>query len=105
MANLLDTTEITAFESLYLDWIRNIGVFVVGAIALAHLGPTRDIAFWIFMLSIFLLIVIQVDYFIERENLVNQGIEIPVRLDWLWIGTTALLIIVLWLVWKFEWGM
>jgi len=96
------SAEIAIFEALYLDWIRNIGIFTVGAITLSVYSPTKEIAFWVFIISLFLFVVVQVDYFIEREKLVNVGIEMPIRLDLLWILTTALLFITIWIAWKLK---
>ena len=93
---------LVAFETLYLDWLRNIGIFIVAAIAFLSFLGTRDLAFWIFMLSLFLLIVAQIDYFVQRQDLVARGVDIPVRIDLLWAGSTGLFFILLWSLWKME---
>jgi len=92
--------ESSIFEALYLDWVRNIGIFIVAAIALSVYPPTKEMAFWIFIISIFLFVVIQIDYLVEREQLVSKGINIPIRIDWLWILATSLLFITIWVAWR-----
>ncbi len=93
---------LVAFETLYLDWIRNIGIFMVAAIAfLAFLG-THSISFWLFVVSLFLLVVAQIDYFFQRQALVERGIDIPVRIDLLWVGSTGVFFLLLWILWRID---
>ena len=96
------STEIVIFETIYLDWFRNITVIYVAAIALMSFESWRYLAFWIFIVALFLIIVVQVDYLLDREKLVHRGIEIPTRLDWLWIGITGFFIIGIVIAWKLQ---
>nr|QBK91774.1 MAG: uncharacterized protein LCPAC304_01120 [Pithovirus LCPAC304] len=95
-------SALVAFETLYLDWIRNIGIFIVAAIAFLSFLGTHDLAFWIFVVSLFLLIIAQIDYFFQRQALVERGIDIPVRIDLLWVGSTGVFFILLWTLWKID---
>ena len=95
-----ESTEIVTFEALYLDWFRNITVLYVAAVALMPFSHLTFLSFCVFIISLFLLIVIQVDYLIERERLVNKGFDIPSRLDWLWVGITALFIVGIVITWN-----
>lgn len=93
VTTLRSDSMLVAFETLYLDWIRNIAIFVVAALALLTLIGMEDIAYWLFVLSLYLLIIAQVDYFHQRSNLVENNINIPLRIDLLWIGSTLFLVI------------
>lgn len=95
-----ESTEIVTFEALYLDWFRNITILYVAAVALMSFSHLTYLAFWTFIISLFLLIVLQVDYIIERERLVSKGLDIPNRLDWLWVGVTGLFIIGVVVAWN-----
>lgn len=95
-----ESTEIVTFEALYLDWFRNITILYVAAVALMSFTHLIYLAFWTFIISLFLLIVLQVDYIIERERLVSKGLDIPNRLDWLWVGVTGLFIIGVVVAWN-----
>lgn len=100
MATVRTETALIGFETIYLDWVRNITIFLTAAIALLAFLQTHDIAYWLVMLSIFLLIVAQVDFFSQRQNLATQGVDIPLRIDFLWVGSTAFLLILIWVLWK-----
>lgn len=95
-------TALVIFETIYLDWIRNVTIFIVAAIAFLSFLGTHDLAYWITVLSVFILVVAQIDYFWQREELTNKGINIPLRIDLLWVGSTAFLIILIWILCKID---
>lgn len=95
-------TALISFETIYLDWIRNVTIFIVASVAFLSFLGTHDIAYWLTALSIFILIVAQIDYFWQREELTTQGIDIPIRIDLLWVGSTAFLIILIWILCKID---
>jgi len=95
-------TALVAFETIYLDWIRNVTIFIVASVAFLSFLGTHDVAYWLTALSIFVLIVVQINYFWQREELTKQGIDIPIRIDLLWVGSTAFLIILIWILCKID---
>jgi len=102
MATVRTETALIGLETIYLDWVRNIAIFLTASIALLAFLQTHDIAFWLVMLCVFLLVVAQVDFFSQRQNLTSQGVDIPLRIDFLWVGSTAFLLILLWVLWKMS---
>jgi len=110
MSTVRAETALIGFETIYIDSVRNVALFIAISIALLAFLKTHDVAFWLTIISVFLLLVIQVDFFSQRQNLVSQGVDIPLRIDMLWIGSTAFLLILLWLLWKMtevkgDWSM
>lgn len=95
-------TALTGFESIYLDWVRNVAIFLTLSIALLAFLQTHDVAFWLTIIGISLLVVIQIDFFYQRQNLISQGLTIPLRIDFLWAGSTGFLLILIWILWKMN---
>ena len=93
---------LVVFETIYLDWVRNVTIFIIAVVALLSFLGTHDIAYWLTALSIFILVVAQIDYFWQREELTKQGINIPIRIDLLWVASTAFLIILIWILCKID---
>ena len=91
-----------AFEEIYLGWARNVIILIVAALAFLSFLGTHDIAYWTVMLSVFLLLIAQIDYFSQRQALVDQNVEIPIRIDLLWAGMTAFLLLLFWSLWKMD---
>jgi len=110
MSTVRAETTLIGFETTYIDSVRNVALFIAISIALLAFLKTHDVSFWLTIISVFLLLVIQVDFFSQRQNLVAQGVDIPLRVDMLWVGSTAFLFILIWLLWKMtdaggEWSM
>lgn len=85
------------YENVYLNWVRNVGILLVSAIALLVFSETHTIGVIIFIIGIFLLITLQVDYFYQREHFKEKNMQIPLRLDLLWVGTTLFIAVIFWL--------
>lgn len=100
MSTVRTETALIGFETIYLDWFRNVTILLTASIALLAFLQTHDVAYWLAIISLFLLIVAQVDFFSQRQNLISQGVDIPLRIDFLWIGSTAFLLILVWVLWK-----
>ena len=104
MSSLVSEEEqnsIDRLEENFLNWIRNASIFFITGVAMLGFKVLRKIAYWIFILSIFLLIITEFDYLAERQLLGERGFKVPYLLDLLWVVTIAAIFLMLWLLFEF----
>ncbi len=61
----------------------------------------QKIAYWVFIVSIVLLVITELDYIGERQLLTDRGFTVPYRLDWLWFITIFAIFLIVWLLYEF----
>ncbi len=95
---------INRLESNMLAQVRNAAIFWFVALSIFRYPRLKPIVYWVLGLAIFLLIIMMIDYFSRRQSLVDQGIDIPYRLDLLWVSALVAVFIVVWLTFSFSQG-
>ncbi len=80
----LESLEIDRLERNFLGWLTIAGIFIIGAGVIKDLvdyGKWYSLTFLVIVIII--LTVTFSDYIEERERLIDEGIMVPSRLNWL----------------------
>jgi hypothetical protein len=93
--------DVLNYENVYLNWLRNIVIILTIAVTAAEFLDLRDYGVWMIAVAMFLLSVIQIDYLIQRPRIKDLEEGVPLRLDMLWVGSSGLLILSSYFLWKF----
>ncbi len=88
-------------ESNFLDWVASIGVFLIVGIALFNFTKNGKLFSIItYLIALFLIIVLLIDYYIERKEHIKNGDIIRPAIDLLAVGMIATCLLVTWIIYE-----
>jgi membrane-bound ClpP family serine protease len=86
------------YEDLYLNSVRNIIILFAAGFALFVIETTKYVDIAILLIAVFLTVVTQVAYLFEREDYARRVGPPPLRVDFYWVVTTLILLVLLYVV-------
>lgn len=97
-----NTEEVgSILESNFLNWVGAIGIFLIVGVALFNFtqkGKTFSIL--TYLIALFLIVVLLVDYYTERNKQIKKGNDVRVALDLLSFGIIATGLLVAWIIYE-----
>ena len=91
-----DTEKIDRLERIYLSWITNGAIFLASAPIMRTVGKNgKYYTLILLVIGIVIFAVTNIDYLQERTELTNNDIDIPLRLDLLFVIMTVVIIVMI----------